>query len=141
VLYITSDEERQKYAVNIVNGHLIHAQQHAYTDPSTNLCSTGEEGWIFVLRDGIMYAHPKLTRAPPRFHHSSFFGGEGVDAAGLFIAENGRLTKVFPHSGHYRPSGLHVLRITAELTARSPQRRISGTCLRFLPKMVSACQR
>lgn len=29
--------------------------------------------------------------------------GEPVQAAGMFIAEQGRLMKLFPHSGHYRP--------------------------------------
>lgn len=43
-----------------------------------------------------------------RFHHSSFFGGADVDAAGMFVVENGKLTRLFPHSGHYRPGEVHM---------------------------------
>jgi hypothetical protein len=39
-----------------------------------------------------------------RFHHSSFFGGKAVSAAGIIITDDdGFLTRVFPHSSHYLP--------------------------------------
>jgi hypothetical protein len=44
-----------------------------------------------------------------RFHHSSFFSGDPVDFAGMFVCVRGRLTQLFPHSGHYRPTDKHLL--------------------------------
>jgi hypothetical protein len=92
-------EEREQYRVDIADGRLFEGGQPV---------STSEDGWIFVLRDDVMYARAKKTDAP-RFHHSSFFGGECVAAAGMFVAEDGKLTRVFPHSGHYRPTDDHLL--------------------------------
>lgn len=98
VHYCTPDE-RDQYRVDIVDGRLFEGGEPV---------STSEDGWIFVLRDDVIYARSKKTDAP-RFHHSSFFGGECVAAAGMFVAENGNLTRVYPHSGHYRPTDDHLL--------------------------------
>ncbi len=48
-------------------------------------------------------------------HHSSFVGGESVQAAGMFIIENGVLLKLFAHSGHYRPTERNVLQLLCYL--------------------------
>ena len=55
-------------------------------DTETNDVNTLEvlERWIFVVKNNKFYVHPKVTKSFPRFHHSSFFGGAPVDAAGLF---------------------------------------------------------
>ena len=46
-----------------------------------------------------------------RFHHSSFFGGKAVEAAGIIITNSsGRLLRLYPHSGHYRPGEAHLQR-------------------------------
>lgn len=34
-----------------------------------------------------------------------------VEAAGMLVAENGVLVALFPHSGHYRPTNLHLHRL------------------------------
>jgi hypothetical protein len=54
---------------------------------------------------------PRLNRPPllSRFHHSSFFAGQCVQAAGLFRAKEGLLRRLYPHSGHYRPTDSHLL--------------------------------
>jgi len=72
------------------------------------LLTTGETGWIFVLHGGVLYSAEKRTTSP-RFHHSSFFAGGAVEVAGIIAAREGRLTRVYPHSGHYRPRNEHVL--------------------------------
>jgi hypothetical protein len=73
--------------------------------------STGDEGWIFVLRNSTIYAAAKRTTAP-RFHHSSFFAGACVEAAGVIVTDaNGRLRRLYPHSGHYRPGDEHITHI------------------------------
>mmetsp|Transcript_31753 Transcript_31753/g.93176 ORF Transcript_31753/g.93176 Transcript_31753/m.93176 type:complete len:289 (-) Transcript_31753:53-919(-) len=77
---------------------------------------TGHEGWIFVLRDHALYAAQKVTsvsgRSKQRFHHSSFFGGKAVAAAGIIITDqHGRIKRFYPHSGHYRPTEAHMQRM------------------------------
>jgi hypothetical protein len=105
VLYITDSEVSRSYALSIVSdakgrGRLLDADGEP-------VC-TSSDGWIFVLRDGIIYGSKKVTavtrHSKQRFHHSSFFGGKAVAAAGIIVAdEEGFITHLYPHSGHYRP--------------------------------------
>ncbi|KDO31977.1 hypothetical protein SPRG_03193 [Saprolegnia parasitica CBS 223.65] len=101
VLYYDKTE-RQKYALDIRYG-LLHASR------TQALIDTGEEGWIFVLRDGVLYGSAKVTKQTPRVHHTSFVGGECVQTAGILVIAQGVLTTIYPHSGHYRPSESEVL--------------------------------
>jgi hypothetical protein len=69
VCYLDTEEQRAPYRVSLVRGNrIVHSC-------SNEPCVTGPDGWIFVLRDGLLLAAPKRT-TPPRFHHSSFYGGE-----------------------------------------------------------------
>lgn len=123
VLYITNPEVTATYALGIradpEDGSGI------IVDQDGKLINTGPEGWIFILRDHVLYGSQKVTapKAAPssggevvsqprqRFHHSSFFGGKAVASAGIFITnEHGRLTHLYPHSGHYRPGEAHMQR-------------------------------
>ena len=129
VYYITNPEISAKYVLNIVTDQ---NDGSAIVVKNGNPIHTGQEGWIFVLRDHLLYGSPKVT-APDsstatgssdvsqtgagnnmhrhRFHHSSFFGGKAVASAGIFITnEQGRLTRLYPHSGHYRPGEAHMQR-------------------------------
>ncbi|KAL3789300.1 hypothetical protein ACHAWO_004851 [Cyclotella atomus] len=121
VLYILDPEISNTYALEIVadqNGNAIVLDR-----TSKRPVCTGKEGWIFVLRDHVMYGSQKVTAtggcspvgAPStvkqRFHHSSFFGGKAVASAGIFLTnDQGRLTDLWPHSGHYRPGEAHMQR-------------------------------
>ena len=63
-----------------------------------------------------MYGAMKITsitgHSKKRFHHSSFFGGKAVASAGILITnEEGYLTRLYPHSGHYRPGEAHMQRM------------------------------
>jgi hypothetical protein len=74
VCYLDSEEQRAPYRVSLTKGNrIVHSC-------SNEPCVTTAEGWIFVLRDGVLLAAPKRT-TPPRFHHSSFYGGEVSAAA------------------------------------------------------------
>ena len=68
--------------------------------------STKDNEWIFVLSaaDQTMYAHRKVTKSIPRFHHTSFLAAEPVQVAGQLEVDNGNLRSINLHSGHYRPS-------------------------------------
>ena len=103
VLYLESGADRATYTYKICEDGLIRSCING------TLLTTDKNGWIFVLRDGVIYAHTKETASRPRFHHSTFLAGEPVEAAGLLVVEKGILKVVFPHSGHYRPEHCHLL--------------------------------
>jgi hypothetical protein len=113
VLYISNPEVTEGYALDIVcneegKGRII--------DVDSRPVMTGQDGWIFVVRDSVMYGAEKITsisrHSKQRFHHSSFFGGKAVAAAGIIITDDqGNLTRLYPHSGHYRPSESHMQRM------------------------------
>jgi hypothetical protein len=119
VLYITNPEIQRQYKLsivptedgeNILASGVIKARIRNYEN---HLVITGPEGWIFVLRDHELYAAKKVTsiqgKSKQRFHHSSFFGGKAVQAAGILITDDrGFLKYLYPHSGHYRPGEAHM---------------------------------
>jgi hypothetical protein len=103
VCYLKSEDERKYFQYAINSEGLI------YSTMTGELLTTDSAGWIFVLKNNYIYACQKRTSIYPRFHHSSFFAGEGVNAAGILICNQGQLLKLFPHSGHYRPEEHHFL--------------------------------
>nr|CCA24933.1 conserved hypothetical protein [Albugo laibachii Nc14] len=102
VLYCNTAAERKQFTLSINQGIIYH-------DVSEQKVDTGDEGWIFVLRDGMLYGGQKVTKQIPRIHHTSFVGGECVQTAGMMVIADGRIQIIYPHSGHYRPSEHEVL--------------------------------
>ena len=105
VLYITDPEITMQYALEVVTNS---TGECCILDKLKNPVRTGPDGWIFVLRDDVLYGTEKITssnrKSKQRFHHSSFFAGKAVSAAGIFITNDaGFLDFLYPHSGHYRP--------------------------------------
>lgn len=103
VEYLTEENDRMKYKYFINSDGLL---QNILTG---HLLTTSSKGDMFVLKNKCFYICEKKTKTIPRFHHSSFFGGDSVNAAGILIVENGKLKTIFPHSGHYRPEDKHLL--------------------------------
>jgi hypothetical protein len=113
VLYINNPEVTDGYALDVIcneegRGRVIDVDGRPVT--------TGNDGWIFVLRDNVMYGAQKITsisgQSKQRFHHSSFFGGKAVSAAGIIITDGeGYFIRLYPHSGHYRPGESHMQRM------------------------------
>jgi hypothetical protein len=65
--------------------------------------SVKKNTWIFVADTSFrLYVGIKQSGA---FQHSSFLHGSRISAAGLIKIKNGRLSKLSPLSGHYRPPG------------------------------------
>lgn len=63
--------------------------------------SVKKNSWIFVADTSFrLYVGIKQSGA---FQHSSFLHGSRISAAGLIKIKNGRLAKLSPLSGHYRP--------------------------------------
>ena len=113
VLYITNPKVTDGYALNIVPSNDGRGQ---VIDVDGDPVQTGADGWIFILRDNLMYGGQKITsitgQSKQRFHHSSFFGGKAVASAGIILTDDdGYLTRLYPHSGHYRPSEAHMQRM------------------------------
>lgn len=113
VAYINDTNESQRYMVRVKptsggSGRFVCVE-------TGNYIRTGPSGWMFVLRDDVFYAAPKVSCSSrsQRFHHSSFFGGRAVQAAGIFVTccHSGNLTQILPHSGHYRPGEVDVQRV------------------------------
>ncbi|KAF9349860.1 hypothetical protein BGX26_011909, partial [Mortierella sp. AD094] len=61
---------------------------------------------------GTLYVAQKVKG---QFHHSSFLGGGTVCAAGGIIINHGKLIKINPKSGHYRPGQRHFARLLENL--------------------------
>ena len=120
--YLTTQAEREPYEITI-NGTGLGSSDADGTageklwrmTQTGEPVNTGSKGWIFVLLNGRLYACEKRTNTFPRFHHSSFFAGASVSAAGMLVCVNGKLTKLFPHSGHYRPLDRHLYSLLAFL--------------------------
>ena len=70
VLYITNEEDRLEYAVQIDE----HGLFRPLLRPSETI-TTGDAGWIFVTKGDILYAYYKKTESRPRIHHSTFLAG------------------------------------------------------------------
>lgn len=69
--------------------------------------SVKKNTWIFVADTSFrLYVGIKQSGA---FQHSSFLHGSRISAAGLIKIKNGRLAKLSPLSGHYRPPGKFIL--------------------------------
>lgn len=110
VLYCDTAAERQKFALSVQDGLIVR-------DGDQLIVETGDDGWIFVLRDGVLYGGQKETKKIPRVHHTSFVGGECVQTAGMMVIVNGSIKTIYPHSGHYRPSEYEVLVLLRFLVA------------------------
>ncbi|WP_205876622.1 hypothetical protein [Mycobacterium camsae] len=52
------------------------------------------------------------------FHHSSFFGGEDVAAAGELVVRDGKIELVPDHSGHYAPVQLRTQQVLDQLASQ-----------------------
>eukprot|EP00977_Amphora_coffeiformis_P005898 scaffold1248_cov170-Amphora_coffeaeformis.AAC.17 len=113
VLYIKDSEVTKRYALSLVCDR--EGRTRVFDTDDEPVC-TGSDGYIFVLRDNVLYGAEKVTsvseHSRQRFHHSSFFGGKAVAAAGIFITDqDGYLIRVLPHSGHYRPGEADMQRM------------------------------
>jgi hypothetical protein len=117
VHYITNPDVSEDYAMTILPDD---KGRGVVRDVDGEQVCTGPDGWIFVLRDKSLYGNEKITsvsgHSKQRFHHSSFFGGKAVAAAGILISdENGILVRLYPHSGHYRPGEADMQRMLFHL--------------------------
>lgn len=95
-----SDADRVKTQVQIKYGVL----KQVGLDGDKEIQSMSAGTYCFVIKDDVLYCHPKGSTESGVVQHSSFFAGQSVDSAGLLVLdEKGRVKKIINHSGHYLP--------------------------------------
>jgi hypothetical protein len=95
VHYIKNLAERERYRVVIDHGRLFYSS-------GVPLDSKGKE-YIYVM-DKFGNFYLSSDHLFGQFHHSSFFAGEPVAAAGEIYIKDGRILEINRRSGHYLPS-------------------------------------
>ena len=110
VAYLDCDAERLPYVVEVHSGHFY---RPAHAGGERSLFSTSEGDWIFVMSPArVLFCNRKRKAS---FHHTSFLGGGPCLAAGQLIVQDGVLSELYLHSGHYRPTDQHLHHLLAHL--------------------------
>ncbi len=108
--------ERQSYLLKVKDGKLYDSANKLF-DSSKNIYGSARDKAIFVMDEfGNIYAATEQYAG--LFHHSSFFAGKPVAAAGEFTVENGIITFVRGKSGHYRPKKYFLNQFVKELRGK-----------------------
>jgi hypothetical protein len=99
-----NERERAAFKVTIKDGKVYDATGKLFDTRGASTAFKHNKGRAIFVMDatGAMYISNEQTRG--KFHHSSFFGGKPVAAAGDIRIENGMITIISRNSGHYRPS-------------------------------------
>ncbi|KAF9145204.1 hypothetical protein BGX30_009950 [Mortierella sp. GBA39] len=143
-VHYLQEYERAQYAVDVIDGlfyykqsgQLVHSlptsvkadddvdvsqilpDANEHDDEATRLEKKrirNKSKFIYVTDpQGVLYIAQKVKG---QFHHSSFLGGGTVCAAGGIVVNRGRLIKINPKSGHYRPGQRHFDRLLSNLEA------------------------
>ncbi|KAF8973434.1 hypothetical protein BGZ46_009901 [Entomortierella lignicola] len=136
------EHERAQYVVHVIDGLLYYKQSGEIVHTLSSNVQAGDDvdisqllpdndanddeatrlekkrirnmaKFIYVTdKDGTLYIARKVKG---QFHHSSFLGGGTVCAAGGIIVNNGRIVKITPKSGHYRPTQHHFEALVGRL--------------------------
>ncbi|KAF9573400.1 hypothetical protein EC968_008582 [Mortierella alpina] len=136
------EHERDQFAVHVVDGLLYYKESGKAVHTLPTSVQAGDDVDVSqVLPDAdagddeatrmekkrirnkskyIYVTDPKGTlyvaqKKKGNFHHSSFLGGGTVCAAGGIIINHGKLVKINPKSGHYRPGQRHFDRLLTSL--------------------------
>ena len=110
-----SSRNRAQYLVESQEGRLYHGTEMASKPLDTRDGTNPQGAYLFAMDErGEIFAAPTQTVK----HHSAFLAGNPVAAAGAIAAEEGRLTRVTDHSGHYAPPLEYSHQFTKELDRR-----------------------
>lgn len=113
VKYLT-EAERLEYELAIVDGKLFTKNGKPFDTTFGGTLKQVEGKAIFVMdKEGRIFASNNYPRGV--FHHSSFFGGEAVAAAGEIKVTKGVIELVTKQSGHYQPTKKYLLQFMHNL--------------------------
>lgn len=100
-----SPEQRLRYAVGSRDGLLVYLASGVLVGAGKHCDSR----LMYVLSpSGVLYIGEKVKG---RFHHSSFLSGGACIGAGYVDVHEGKLLRISPHSGHYRPTASDLERV------------------------------
>ncbi|MGZ3713368.1 MAG: hypothetical protein ACXVBE_16505, partial [Bdellovibrionota bacterium] len=124
VRYFTP-EERSQLEVQVEKDGLLHRADGSLV----NNCKRGTENYvcdpgIFVMdAEGRFYFYdgPLKRKQEGAIHHSSFFAGLPVSAAGELEVINGKIIRMSGSSGHYKPKKHYLIRAALELKHQGAQ--------------------
>jgi hypothetical protein len=110
-------DSRMLQVLNVkADGLLYNASGKPFDTTYAPVVHSGQAA-IFVMGfDGQIYASNNF--AVGLFHHSAFFAGGDVAAAGELYVSKGKITKMTNCSGHYLPSNSITKQAIASLTAQ-----------------------
>lgn len=110
-----NDRERAAFKVTIKEGKVYDAAGTLFDTRHASTAFKENKGRAIFVMDaaGAMYISNEQTRG--KFHHSSFFGGGPVSAAGDVRIENGVMTAISRNSGHYRPTSAQLNQAVSHL--------------------------
>jgi hypothetical protein len=106
VQYLSS-VERQSYRLRVEDGIVFDAHGRPFDTAGASTLLSGAGRAIFVMGpEGDLYASNYQRQGS--FHHSTFFAGAPVAAAGELVVDNGRLILATDLSRHYAPPPEHM---------------------------------
>jgi hypothetical protein len=108
-------EERAHYKVTIRDGKVFDADGKPFETRQASTAFKVDKGRAIFVMDaqGSIYISNEQTRG--KFHHSSFFAGQPVAAAGDIRIEDGFITAISRKSGHYRPTPEQLNQVVQQL--------------------------
>jgi hypothetical protein len=113
------DVARQDFRITIHDGHVYDARGNLF-DTSNGVSAFGPSNGgraIFVMdENGNLFA--STYQHAGDFHHSSFFSGGDVAAAGELVVKDGKIEIVTDRSGHYLPSNSRTQQMLDQLASQ-----------------------
>lgn len=117
IIYLQTDEQRQDYQAQLVNGYI--GLQDAIADTTHFEIPGKGNGYAayVITADGTLYLNDQHQKNC--FSHASFTNGEPVVCAGMIKIVDGKIMDINNISGHYRPDLSNflqaILRMPSEL--------------------------
>lgn len=113
-----NDQERAGFKVVIKDGKVYDATGQLFDTRQASTSFAQNKGRAIFVMDatGALYISNEQTKG--KFHHSSFFAGRPVVAAGDIRIENGVVTAISRKSGHYRPTATQLNQAVRQLNTQ-----------------------
>lgn len=113
-----NDRERAGFKVVIKDGKVYDAAGQLFDTRQASTSFAKNKGRAIFVMDatGALYISNEQTKG--KFHHSSFFAGRPVAAAGDIRIENGVVTAISRKSGHHRTTATQLNQAVRQLNTQ-----------------------
>lgn len=113
------DAGREKLRITIRDGLVYDAKGNLFdTRAGVSAFGPANGGRAIFVMDGNGNLYASLEQRAGEFHHSSFFGGREVAAAGELEVRDGRMQMITDHSGHYAPGRSRTQQVLDQLASQ-----------------------